>query len=866
MVLKYVKRRLIIRNFYTNVQVYGSKILYRGIEDGRRVSKAVDYHPTLFLSSKEPTEYSTIHGEYMSPVKPGDLRECRDFVKQYEGIENFDVYGNQKYEYAFISDNYRGVIEFDSSLIRVANIDLEVGSENGFPEPATASEPITAITLVLNRKTHVFGCGEFTKIIPGVKYYKCRDEHDLIKQFLDVWSADYPDVVTGWNIRLFDIPYLVNRISNLFGDAMAKRLSPWRVIKPREVDLGNGRKFSTYLIYGVANMDYFDLFQRFAPEGKSQESYKLDAIANVVLGEKKLSYEEYGSLHRLYIENYEKFILYNIRDTELITRMEDKLRLIELSYTLAYNSKSNYEDVFAQVRMWDSIVFNYFRDNKWVIPPMRVSSKSEAYIGAYVKDPIIGLHEYVAGYDLDSLYPHLTMQYNISPETLVDVTEYEDLLKSGLATGSGDAIELMLNEQIDLSILKECGVTMTPNRQFFRLDKQGFIPAILEKFYSDRSKFKKLMIDSKKELEKAQNSGADKVTLEDLEKKISRYNNLQLAMKVTCNSAYGVLGTPYFRFFDIRLAIAITTAGQLSIRWVGDRVNKWMNRLLKNEYEKDYIVASDTDSIYILFKDLVEKALPGEKDVKKIIRFMDKACETQVSTFIDKTFKQLADYVNAYDQRMHMKREALCDKALWTAKKRYILNVHNNEGVEYAKPKIKISGLEMVKSSTPAACRAKLKESIGVIFDSDNDAMIEFIESFREEFKKLPPVEIAFPRGVNGLEKYKDTTGRIFKEKTPINVRGSLIHNEMIDKLKLGKSYAKIKEGEKIKFLYLKEPNPAMSNIIAFTNDIPSEFELSEYIDFDTQFDKSFIEPLKIILDSIQWKTEKVSSLEEFFS
>ena len=834
-----------MKNFYTNVLVYGSKILYRGIENDRKIGRRVDYHPSLFVSSKEPTEFTTIHGEYVSEIKPGNIKDARDFFSQYEDVGGMKIYGNNRFEYAFIADTYPDTIDWDMDLINIVNIDIEVGSENGFPEPETASEPITAITMKMNGKFIVFGCGDFRNDRDDVQYIKCRDETDLIKRFIDTWSGNYPDIITGWNTSFFDIPYLVNRITKLLGEEWAERLSPWNKISSRQVVM-NGREQTSMKLLGIASLDYLDLYKKFAPGGQSQESYKLDSIANVELGERKLSYEEYGNLHSLYRDNYQLFIEYNIKDVELVDRLEDKLKLIEMALTLAYDNKCNYDDVFAQVRMWDTIIYNHLRKKNMVVPPNQSNKKDAAYVGAFVKDPIIGMHNWVASFDLNSLYPHLIMQFNISPETLIEGEHWNV------------SIDDLLDEKVDTSMLKD--KTLTPNGHFFSTEKQGFLPELMETMYNDRSRYKKMMIEAQKEL---QTATGDKF---EIEKRISRYNNLQLAKKVSLNSAYGALGNQYFRFFDVRQASAITTSGQLVIRWIEKHINEWMNTLLKTENE-DYVIASDTDSIYLSLDRLVErtiKAKDASASTERIIQYMDKICEAKVQPFIDETYQRLAKYLNVFEQKMVMKREGLADKGIWTAKKRYIMNVHNNEGVQYAKPKVKVMGLEMVKSSTPSACREMLKNSIDIILNADEDATIKYIDECREKFKTLHISDISFPRGVNGLQKFSDATS-IYGKGCPIHVRGSLIYNHMVKKLKLTKKYELIKEGEKVKFIYLKEPNTIQSNIISFPYSIPEEFDLDKYIDYDLQFEKSFVEPLKIILDSIGWRTEKVASLEDFF-
>jgi DNA polymerase elongation subunit (family B) len=381
--------------------------------------------------------------------------------------------------------------------------------------------------------------------------------------------------------------------------------------------------------------------------------------------------------------------------------------------------------------------------------------------------------------------------------------------------------------------------------------------------YNDRSAYKKKAIAAKQEAERETDPGRKF----EIEKRIARFNNLQLAKKVSLNSAYGALGNEFFRFFDVRQASAITTAGQLSIRWIENKLNDYMNKLLKTENE-DYVIASDTDSIYLSLDKLVSKTIVEQNpdaNTKQVIKFMDKVCEDRIQPFIDKAYAELAEYVNAYEQKMQMKREALADKGIWTAKKRYILNVYNNEGVEYAKPKPKAMGLEMIKSSTPAYCRKILWEAIDIVLNKTEDDMIDMIETWRQEFRSQAIADIAFPRGVNGLEKFSDAAS-IFGKGCPIHVRGSLLYNDLVKRKKLDKIYPMIMEGEKIKFIFLKEPNTIQSNVISFPNMVPKELDIEKYVDYDTQFTKAFLDPLRIILDSINWKTEQVSSLEDFFS
>ena len=843
-------------DFYTNISVSGKYILFRGVENDKRVRRKIEYRPTFHLLSQEQTNVKTLSGESVKPIQPGTIPDCREFLERYESVDNFPIFGNNRFEYAYIADTYPDDILWDVNKISIAYIDIEVGSENGFPEPNDANESITAITIKLKGNYFVFGCGDYVKHRDDVHYAHCRDESDLLRRFIDFWCRFHPDVVTGWNIEFFDIPYLINRITKLFGEDEAKKLSPWNKLRPYKTVKFN-RELNSYSIDGVAVLDYIELYRKFTYS--QQESYRLDHIAHVEVGEKKVDYSQFESLHQLYKHDYQKFIEYNIKDVELVEKLEDKMKLLELALTLAYDNKVNYEDVFTQVRMWDAIVYNYLKKKNIVIPQMKRGEKKSAYEGAYVKDPILGMHQWVASFDLNSLYPHLIMQYNISMETLLEPAKYTDEMKQFIATKKIN-VDTLLSQQIDTRELKDFNVGITPNGQMFSNKEQGVMPEIMDTMYKDRTRYKKLAIEAKKKIETVLE---DKNQVEYLEKQVARYNNLQLAKKVTLNSAYGALGNQYFRFFDIRIAEGITTAGQLSIRWIEQKINKYMNLLLKSGNE-DYVIASDTDSIYLNMGPLIEKLYNDTSDTKKVIKFMNKVCEEKIQPHIDASYQELADYVNAHSQRMEMKRESLADKAIWVAKKNYILNVYDSEGVAYAKPKLKMMGISAIRSSTPSACRVKIKEAIDIIINKSQDDLHVFIEKFRKEFKTLPIEDIAFPRSVNGLKEYSDENN-IYLKGTPIHVKGALVYNHLLKKMNLTKRYQLIKEGEKIKFIYLKQPNPYNNNTLAFLSGLPKQLEAEQYIDYDLQFEKSFLEPLDIILSTINWHTEKIDTLDCFF-
>ena len=841
--------------FYTNVQCFGNNILYRGIENGKRIKEKLQYQPTLYEMVRKETPFKTLNGEYLHEFKFNSIREARDYLKQNEGVTNKKIYGNTRFEYNYISEQHPNEVDWDQSHIQIAIIDIEVGSENGFPDPYEASEPITAIAVkYLGGKTYVWGCGDFENTDENVTYFKCRDEYTLSKKFLEFWTKNYPDIVTGWNIKFFDFPYLVNRFNRILSEQDAKSLSPWNYVSERTAIL-MAKAHIVYEFVGLPMLDYIELYRKYAPGGASQESYRLDNIAHVELDKRKVDYSEYENLHQLYKLNYQKFIEYNIGDVSLIEELEDKLKLIELALTLAYDSKTNYDDVFTQVRMWDTIIYNFLRRDNIIVPPTEKKSKSEAFEGAYVKEPQVGKHDWVASFDLNSLYPHLIMQYNLSPEMLVDPDDYTDEMSRII--NSRVSVDKLLKKEIDTTGLNN--VTLTPNGQFFRTDKQGFLPKLMAEMYEDRKKYKKKSLEAKQELENEKNKSKHF----EIQKRIARFNNLQLAKKVCLNSAYGAMGNEYFRFYDLRIALAVTSAGQFSIRWIENKLNEYMNKLIKTE-GVDYVIASDTDSIYLKLGSLVGKVFQPLQSPDKVIAFMDKVCEDKIQPYIDKSYQELADYVHAYDQKMQMKREALANKAIWTAKKRYIMNVYNNEGVQYAEPDLKVMGLEMVKSSTPAPIREKMEETIKLMMNGTEEDVQKFVANFKEEFKKFSPEEISFPRGIRGIKKYSDSV-TLYTKGTPIHVKGAIIYNNALKQKGLDKKYPLINDGEKIKFSYLKTPNPFKESVISFPVTLPKEFDLQKYIDYDMQFEKAFVEPIKVVLDCMNWNIEKQSTLEDFF-
>lgn len=848
--------------FYTRVDPLGNDLLVRGFEDGKPIMKRVPYKPYMFVPCRTDTKYKTIDGKPVDKLHFDSMREARDYIRQYKDVAGMPMYGFDKFHFMYIYDNYKGEINYDPSLVSVVSLDIEVDIANskGFPKPELAENEITLITISRNGKKSVFGCQPFDNKDPeNVTYYKCVDETALLRSFLDVWnSVEYsPHVVTGWNIDFFDIPYIINRISRVLGESAVKKLSPWGIVKSRQIkQFGQEDMQTVWDMYGITHLDYIQLYKKFAYT--PQESYSLDHVAYEELGEKKTDYSDLGTLADLQVKDWQRYTEYNIRDVELVDKLDDKLKLIELVMAMAYDAKVNYHDTFTTVGIWDVIIHNYLLDRCYVIPPVKVGDARDTILGGYVKDPQVGEHKWVVSLDLNSLYPHIIMQYNISPDTYKGVFPDAPIHLSEGPDKAEPLVMMMQDGYLNADrrkYLQDNDLTCTANMRMFTRSKQGFLPALMEKMYNDRVVYKNQMIAAKKWLEQEKSV--------QLEKDVARFNNLQMAKKIQLNSGYGALANIYNRWYRAEFAEAITSCGQLTTRWIEGKLNELLNKTFKTE-GFDYVIACDTDSVYMKADKFIELA-GKEMTTEQCVAYLDKVSLQLLEPFIDKKYEELCQYVNGYDQKMKMKRECIAEKGIWTAKKRYILNVWNQEGVAYSEPKLKMAGIEAIRTSTPMVCRKAIKDTLSIIMNSTEEAMQKFIADFRKEYDELAFEVVASPRSVSDLNKYKDGSA-VFKKGTPINVKGALMYNHLLREHKLEKKYEAIGDGQKIKYSYLKIPNPIQCNVIASPGGLPTEFGLDRYIDRTMQFDKSYLEPIKTICDSINWKTEKTYTLEDLWN
>ena len=860
--------------YYTFYGRKGNNILIRYKNPGDPVtrSKTVDfYKPSLFTSDSSVSDWQNIYGENVKKIEFENVKEAKNYAEQYKDVDSMSISGNSNYENQFIVELFDGKEpDYEAANIRLGFIDIEVFSPDEFPKPEEAKHPINAVTVYdsVDKKFYVLGleykgCAGFSldnlseadrEMMKGlpIEYFAFNTEEDLVRNLLQHIHDHAYDCISGWNSEGFDIPYIVNRAHKLLGENATKRLlSPFNMLNKREFINSFGQNQEAIDIVGMPHIDYMQLYKKhtYTP----RESYNLGFIGQEELSERKLSYEEERNLAELYKSNYSKFIAYNIRDVDLMVRLEDKLGLFGLVYAMSYYSLSNYSEAMGTVKIWEQLIAKFlYTKNK--VPPFRKQKITEErdFEGAYVKTPIKGFHDWVLSYDLNSLYPHIEQQWNIGPETHVP---YKDLPTDIQSVVDDCKFDDLLNKKVDLDLLKQYDLTMTANFECYKTDKMSFFSEIKRELYSQRKVFKQQMLEAKQKMVDADNK-KDKKFYSDL---VAKLNNMQLGLKVLLNGGYGALGNKHFLYYKVENAEAITMSGQLVNKWTCIFMNDFFKKIFDTDL--DSWVYSDTDSGYFTIAPFV-KTLP-EMDRSKLLDVINQFSKEVIEPQIIARCQELADYMNCYEQRMFWSREIISNKAVWVGKKKYVMSVYDDEGTRYLhEPYYKIMGMESVKSSTPKWARGYLIDCYKMCLTGTEEEMQKIVSSAVDEFYSFDINDIAMPKGVSQIDKYLDKD-RMFIKGTPKNVKAAIAHNIMIKKLGL-KKIESITGGSKIKFVELKMPNPTGIDVIGFDAYLPKEFEIEQYINKELILEKSFIQPLRIFLDVINWSDEEQVDMFSF--
>lgn len=804
---------------------YQNNILTHSIEN---------YTPYCFLYD-ENGEYVDLKGKRCRKKSFKSWFEQREFVRN--SVNTLE--GDLKPEDRFLIDKYYKIKEFEKFPdLNTHIIDIECKADKGFPSADNIENELLSISIYssLLKKYYVFGVKDYTPKNEFVEYIYCEDEKDLLRKYFKWHRENYPDVITGWNIVGFDIPYILNRAKYIIGESFIKKYSPIGILQEWD------KKWN---IAGISILDYIELYKTFSQNVR--ESYSLNYISSFELKKEKTKFD--GTLKDLWKSDWSTFIDYNINDVVLVVELEEKLGYLKLVQAQSYSCRIPFEKFNSSIKKFDNYLISILKERKIVVPTTSHHTQENTIPGGYVSEPKIGYYKNVVSYDFTSLYPHIIMGLNISPETyLGKISEGTELdLENFKDVSISEEKKIKIKERI----IKD-NLIFAPNGVLFH-PKEGFIPFIIKDLYAKRKYYKDKMMVAKKKFEQTKEI--------QYKKEASVYDSFQYNFKILLNSAYGILANPNYRFFNQDAASSITLMGQKLIKYASEILNLSLKEKFK--LNNDITLYSDTDSVYLDFSEILQ--VMKINDEKKFINLVNTVNDKVIQPFLEQKFLEFSKKHNIKLNYFNLKREVIAIGAVFIQKKKYALYVIDEEGFTLSAPKMKVKGMEIVRSSTPGFCREKIKEVMKEIFINFNkDKLVSKIKKIKEEFKNAPIEDISFPRGISGMLKYVKN-GQITSG-TPIQIRASHNYNQVLEKFNLSNKYEKIYDGDKIKFIYLKENNPIHENILAFKENFPIESGLGKYIDVDLQFEKSFLAPLEGITDAIQWKIDlDNSSLEEFF-
>lgn len=829
--------------FYTNVFSTRNKLFHIGYNDEGKFIREEDFRPHLGIISNNNPTHKTYHDEPVELKYFDSVKEFFRYRKDWE--DTFPLYDDIDPAYQFIVEKYPNEVKYDLKKIKALFYDIETGHdpETGkYSPPHEAKGPIVSIAVkdIFSNKNYLLSTEKFYPEqmeieLTGKLHYKfCYSEEELLKTFVKLVDKLKPDILSGFNSEGYDDPYLINRCNIILGD-YARKLSPvgGKVESSHRVDDNNNIIYRNK-IEGLALIDFMLLYQKNV--GK-YESNSLSFVAGVELGEDKVNFEEYDNLEELRLNNPQKFCEYNLVDVELLDKINKKRKLIELIISVAYFSKSNFEDISSPIRTWDNFIFDYLSKQNIVIPPKKSKNAGLFHVpGGYVKTDVVpGIYKDVISLDLKSLYPSLAVTLNISPDTLIE-DGYHHLLR----------LDKLDDRMLSREIVHDEDSILTASGYKFRKDKVGFYPSLFMFLLDTRDVVKKKKIQLDKVIQKFVGTEEEKLKLTN---EYSNLHTFEQAIKLLSNSGYGILVNKHCRYSDCRLAASITLSGQLAIKSASNVVESY----LEEKYDKKQtLVFTHTDSCLMN----LEGVVGSDPDI------IDKFCKEKLDPIIVKCYSDLGKYLNVDKNLLILKREKICSHFLISAPSRYACLVVDKEGVRFKEPKLEITGMEIVRSSTPKIIKPFLKETL-VKFMKD-DKVLDYTNEVRKKFMKMNIEDIAFPRSANNLSKWVDGAGN-YKSGTPIGVRAALNYNKTIAYYSLDMN--PITEGTKIKFVYMKKPNPFFNeHVMGFVRKFPDAESNKRYVDYKTQFDKVYMDVIKSVATNIGYRLDKdQESLEDLF-
>lgn len=809
-------------------------------EDGDRIDTEVPFTPFLYTEKDGASEGVSI---FKTPLKKHYFRNSFERTKFVNDTKNGRLFGNLPVDQQFLIETFKEDVhkeEFSKFPLKVFFIDIETYSPNEFPVPSKAKDPVTLITILdtVSGKIHTWGLkNDYKPKLPNVTYYKCDCEEDLFERFVNFWKKDPPDILTGWNTEMFDIPYIINRAKNLLGEEFIKQLSPVREINYRENFQKFGKDIGRWYISGISCLDYMEIYKTYSKGDR--ESYSLNYIAEYELSEGKLAINA-TNLSSLADTDWENFVDYNIQDVDLLRKLEEKLNYLKIIRLLAYKGCTNFERALGKVSIVTGAMTLQAAKQGYIIPTFKNEVTREALEGGYVREPERGLKEAIVSFDVNSLYPNTIITLNISPETKlgkivtgdieVDKEVQIKLVNGGSFTVTVDKLkEFLKKENVSLS---KAGVLYS---QKFK----GVCPNLINSIYDERVYARKKMLELKKSKNK------DKETTDS----IQYFDTLQYTLKILLNSIYGTFANKHSAFMDIDNASSITLTGQAVAKAGGHIINQYAKDTFK--IDESLILSGDTDSLYITIQPILNKL--GINLAK------DCVIDPNVHTIVDAIDKHLGEKIldwareelNSADPRFVFKREAIADVGSFLMKKRYILRILDEEGVPMNK--FKYVGVELARSTTPKPVKAIIQKTIETAFlTKDVKKTNEVFREAYDLFKNLNISEASFRKAVKEPDKY--TAGASltkFNKGTPCHVKAALAYNFLLEKLNLTKKYESIKSGQKVKFFYAAK-NPYGLDAIAFNGDYPTEFT-NITIDYDKMFNKIVAPPIESVYEAIGW-------------